>query len=76
MEIKVLGTGCPGCVALLKTVEEAVAQLKLDAKVTKVNDMEEIMAYNIMSLPAIVIDEKVVSVGRKLNLQQVKDLLQ
>ena len=75
MEIKVLVTGCPSCKALFNTVQEAVAQLGIEATVVKEEDLMNIMAYNVMSLPAIVVDEVVVSKGRKLNVEEVKALL-
>lgn len=73
--IKVLGTGCSSCKALYTTVQEAVAQLGIDAKVEKEEDIEKIMTYNVMSLPALVVDGKVVSKGQKLSVEQVKELL-
>lgn len=76
MEIKVLGTGCSGCKALFNTVQEAVNQLGINAQVVKEEDLAKILEYNVMSLPALVIDEKVVTQGRKLNVEQVKELLQ
>ena len=75
MEIKVLGTGCAGCKTLHTTVEEVVAELGLDAKVTKVEDIIEIMNYNVMAMPALVINEKVVSTGKKLSASEVKAIL-
>ena len=76
MEIKVLGTGCAGCKALYEAVQQAVAQLGFDAKVIKEEDLMKIMEYNVMSLPALVVDGKVVSKGKRLNVEQVKKLLQ
>lgn len=76
MEIKVLGTGCAGCKALFNTVQEAVGQLGIEAKVIKEEDLRKIMAYNVMSLPALVVDGKVVSKGRLLSVEQVKAILQ
>ncbi len=73
--IKVLGTGCASCKALYNTVEQAVAQLGIEATVEKEEDLEKIMAYNIMSLPALVVNEKVVSKGQKLSVEQVKELI-
>lgn len=75
MEIKVLGTGCAGCRALYQATLEAVDQLGIDAHVVKEEDIMKIMDYNVMSLPALVVDEKVVAKGKKLNVEQIKDLL-
>jgi hypothetical protein len=74
MEIKILGTGCAGCKALFATVEQAVKELGIDATVVKEEDMMKIIGYNVMTLPAIVIDEKVAAKG-KLTLEEVKALL-
>lgn len=75
MEIKVLGTGCASCKALYAAVENAVAELGLDAKVVKEEDLLEIMKYNVLSMPALVVDGLVVSSGRKLTVGEVKKLL-
>ena len=64
MEIKVLGTGCPNCKRLEKMTRQAVAELGVEASVTKVEDLDQIMAYDILSTPALVIDEQVVVSGR------------
>ena len=64
MEIKVLGTGCPNCKKTKAVVAEAIQELHVDAKVIEVQDIPSIMAYGVMSTPAIVIDEKVVSAGK------------
>ncbi|NPD80728.1 thioredoxin family protein [Prevotella sp. PINT] len=73
-EIKVLGTGCAGCKALYATVEKVVNDLNLDASVQKEEDIMKIMEYNVMSLPALVVDGKVVAKG-KLSYEQVKGVL-
>ncbi len=75
MTIKVLGTGCAGCKALHETVIKAVAELKLSAEIVKEEDLMKIMAYNVMSLPALVIDEKVVSKGKRLSIDEVKSFI-
>lgn len=75
MEIKVLGTGCAGCKALHETVKQAVAELGVAAEVVKEEDIVRILAYNVMKLPGLVVDGKVVSAGRKLSLSEVKELL-
>ncbi len=73
-KIKILGTGCSSCKALYASVEKAVAEMGLNVKVTKEEDIVNIMAYNVMTLPAVVIDEKVVAKG-KMGYDQVKELL-
>ena len=75
MEIKVLGTGCASCKTLFDTVRQAVAELGIEATVIKEEDLMNIMEYNVMSLPALVVDGKVVSKGRKLSVEEVKELL-
>ena len=75
MEIKVLGTGCAGCRVLHETVKQAVAELGSDAKVVKEEDIVKIMSYDVMTLPALVVDGQVVAKGRKLTLAEVKELL-
>ncbi len=75
MEIKVLGTGCPSCKALYETVKQAVEEIGSDVAVIKEEDLLKIMNYNVLSLPALVIDEKVVSAGKKLSLKEVKELI-
>lgn len=75
MEIKVLGTGCAGCKALHETVKQAVAELGIVATVVKEEDLMQIMAYNVMAMPGLVVDGKVVSAGKKLSLADVKKLL-
>lgn len=75
MEIKVLGTGCAGCKALYETVKQSVAEEGWQATVVKEEDLVKIMSYNVMSLPALVVNGKVVAKGRRLSLEQVKGLL-
>jgi small redox-active disulfide protein 2 len=64
MEIKVLGSGCAKCANLEKKVKEVLEANSIEATVTKVQDIVDIMAYKVMSTPALVVDEVVVSKGR------------
>jgi small redox-active disulfide protein 2 len=64
LNIKILGSGCPNCKKLEALTRQAVEQLAIEAEVTKVTDYADIMAYNVMSTPGLVINEKVVSAGR------------
>ena len=74
MEIKVLGTGCSSCKALYETTKQAISELGCDATLIK-EDLLKIMEYNILGLPALVIDGKVVSAGKRLSLSEVKELI-
>ncbi len=73
--IKVLGTGCPSCVSAEKVVAEVVNELNIQAQIIKVEDIQEIMVYDIMKTPAIVIDEKVVFKGKVPSKEEMKALL-
>ena len=75
MNIQILGTGCPKCKTLEKAVREIVAESKLDATVTKVDDIMEILKFNVMTTPALVIDGKVVLKGRVPSMAELKEIL-
>lgn len=64
LTIKILGSGCANCRKLEAVAREAARQANVEAEFVKVTDMKEIMAYEVMSTPAMVINEKVVSSGR------------
>jgi small redox-active disulfide protein 2 len=63
MNIKILGTGCSKCVNLENKVRDLVKQNSIDAEVTKVSAIQDIMKYGVMSTPGLVINERVVSFG-------------
>ena len=75
MEIKVLGTGCPKCKALHKAVSKAVSELGLEAEISKVEDITDIMSYGVMITPAIVINGKVVSSGKVPPINELQNLI-
>ena len=75
MNIKVLGTGCPNCKRLEKNVYEALEELNAKAEVEKVTEVKDIMAYGVMSTPALVVNEKVVLYGRVPNVTQLVDII-
>jgi small redox-active disulfide protein 2 len=62
--IKVLGSGCANCKKLEAVTRQVVSEMGVEAEVVKVTEYPDIMAYNIMSTPGLVINEKVVSSGR------------
>ncbi|HPS95922.1 MAG TPA: thioredoxin family protein [Bacteroidales bacterium] len=75
MEIKILGTGCPKCKALEKLTREVVEKNGFDASITKVEDIMDIMKYNIMATPALVVNEKVEIKGRIPSAEEIKQVL-
>lgn len=72
---KVLGTGCTKCDALTRNVTQALDELGLTDGVEHVSELSQIASYGIMSVPALVIDDKVVSVGKVLTVADIKRLV-
>lgn len=75
MVIKILGTGCRACNKLEKNVRTALEELNIDATIEKVENLNDIVDYGIVSTPALVIDEEVVSGGKALPVENIKKLL-
>ncbi len=75
MEIKILGTGCPKCKSLEKATNEAVAELGVEATVTKEEDIMKIMEYGIMHTPGLVINNKVVMSGRLPSGKEIRQFI-
>ena len=76
MEIKILGTGCPKCITMEKVTHEVVMKNNLDATITKVTDIMEIMNFGVMTTPALVVDGKVVVKGRVPSQDEILKLIQ
>ena len=76
MEIKILGGGCPKCKRLEAVTRAVTEELGLEANFTKVTTMPEIMKYDIMATPALVVDEKVLSSGRLPNKEEIRSWLE
>jgi len=76
MIIKVLGPGCRNCVTLAENTKEALTELGIEAEIVKVTDYKEMASYGIMSTPALVVDEKVVSYGKVLKAKDIAKLLE
>jgi small redox-active disulfide protein 2 len=75
MDVRVLGSGCANCRKLQQVAEQAIAQTGVSAQLSKVEDFQEIMRYGVMATPALVVDEKVVSVGKIPDVGQVSSWL-
>lgn len=69
--IKVLGTGCPKCQNLTRVVKDVVDENQIEASIEKVEDIVDIMKYNVMMTPALVIDDQIVAKGRIPSKEEV-----
>lgn len=75
MEIKVLGPGCANCRTLDKLVRETVKEMRIEANIEHIQDLVKILDYNIISTPALVINEEVKSSGRVPNKTEIKQMI-
>lgn len=73
--IKVLGSGCKNCHALFENAKAAVTEMGLNVEVEYITDMQKIMEYGAMSMPVLVINEKIAAMGKVLNKAEIIDLL-
>lgn len=75
LTIKVLGSGCAKCNALEEATKEALKELSMDIKIDHVTDFSQIASYGVMSTPALVVNGKVVSMGKVLKKDDVIKIL-
>jgi len=71
MVIKILGTGCPKCKLLEEHAKKAIESSGISATIEKITDINKIIDYGVMATPGIVIDEKVVSTGKVLSVEEI-----
>ena len=74
-KIEILGPGCPKCNALTENVKKALQETNQTAEVVKITDIKEMIAKGIMFTPGLLIDGIVVSQGKTLNVEQIKELM-
>jgi small redox-active disulfide protein 2 len=75
MKIKILGTGCAKCKALTANTQKAVQELGLAAEIEKVTAIQDIMKFQILMTPGLVIDGQVKAAGRLLSVEEIKGML-
>ena len=73
--VKVLGAGCKACHEMYENTRKAIKNAGMDIEAEYITDMEKVMSYGVMSMPAIVVNEQVVSMGKVLKVAQVEELL-
>jgi small redox-active disulfide protein 2 len=74
-QIKVLGPGCPKCKTTYNNVLEALKQTGIEANVVKIEDIEEMMKYNVLTTPVLMIDDVAKVKGRIAEVKEIKELL-
>ena len=75
MKLQILGTGCAKCNALTQATEQAAQALDLPYELEKVTDLKQIMAFGVMTMPALVVDGKVKLAGKVPSADEIKKLL-
>lgn len=75
MEIKILGSGCAKCKSTYNNVLEALKQTNTEANVVKIEDLEEMMKYNVLTTPVLMIDDEVAVRGRVAEVSEIVQLL-
>ena len=75
MKIKVLGAGCSSCSQLYSNAEDAVDELGLAIEVEFIHDIAEALKYEVLQMPALIINEKVISFGKDLSVEEIKEII-
>lgn len=75
-EIKILGTGCPKCKKLEELSKKAAEELGIEHSIEKIEEINKIMEYGIMTTPALVVDGKVKAAGKVPSLDEVKNMIE
>jgi len=75
MIIKILWKWCPNCKRLEANTIEAVKQLNLQAEIIKITDIEEIMSYDVLSTPCLIVDQTIVLQGKVASIEEIKNIL-
>ena len=75
MKVQILGTGCPKCKKLAANAEEAIAKAGVDAQMEKIDKLAEIVAFGVMSTPALAVDGDVKAAGKVLSVEQIEAIL-
>ena len=75
MKLEILGTGCPKCIKLEELTRKAAGELGLDAEITKVKEIDQIMNYGVMITPALVVDGVVKVAGKVPSIEELKKYL-
>jgi small redox-active disulfide protein 2 len=76
MKLEILGTGCPKCKKLAELAGEVVTSMGIKAEISKVEKINDIMQYGVMSTPALVVNGKVVSAGRIPSKEEMKQWIE
>ena len=76
LTIKVYGSGCKGCQTLHQNVIDALSEMNIASDVQYITDMQKIMETGVMSLPALTVNDKIVSSGKVLSVADVKKYLE
>ena len=75
LNVKILGTGCANCKKLEAVARQAIAEAGASAEVVKVTDMKDILAYDLMATPGLVVNERLVSSGRIPTVAEIRQWL-